>query len=69
MDRDQLMADYDAAVTAEREAWLKVRGKHLGTKFHDPVLWREWAVAAERMQQLSTLLKALHANGGDGYRV
>ena len=53
------MAEYDAAVHAEREAWLKVRGKHLGTQLHDAALWREWMVAAERMQQLSAQLKAL----------
>jgi hypothetical protein len=61
MDRDRLMNEYDAAVHAEREAWLKVRGKHLGTALHDATLWREWVAAAERMQQLSSQLKALHA--------
>lgn len=55
------MNEYDAAVHAEREAWLKVRGKHRGTKLYDAVLWRAWTAAAERMQQLSTQLKALHA--------
>ena len=53
------MIDYDAAGQAERQAWLKVRGKHLGTRLHDAVLWREWVAAAERMQQLSSQLKSL----------
>lgn len=55
------MMQYDRAVHAEREAWLKVRGKHLGTDAHDAALWRAWVAAAEHMQQLSTKLTALHA--------
>jgi hypothetical protein len=64
MNRDQVMIDYDAAVQAERQAWLKVRGKHLGTRLHDAALWREWVAAAERMQQLSSQLKSLACSPG-----
>lgn len=66
MDRDRLVTEYEGAVLAEREAWLKVRGKHVGTRLHDPALWREWVDAAEHMRQLALQLQALGSSEGRG---
>lgn len=56
-ERQQLVELYDAAMSAERDLWDKVKGKGPGMPMHDAAAWDDWLRCVKATNSASRALR------------